>query len=332
MGTTARVLIVESDTTNAEDLWMEVRQAGHEPLIAFSIEKANSVIEQDHPQVVLLRWKLHDASGLSLLNDLRTNFATRRLPVIVLGEEFATEDECLSALEAGADDYIKSQYRIKEVLARVQAVLRPIPRREECRRLSIETLAMDLDACRVFGRPDRGSDEVEFHLGPTGFRFLHFLAENPHRVFSRKDIIDNVWFGAAVKEGIVDVYIRALREVLEPLQNSLFIETVRGLGFRLVAATAMVPVEESGQSLDGVSAPGAARRSRRKPLAADRSRVATMREQPVLVSDLGDAIEKIRDLRKLIEQETEENRLLRDAVETARPHASSGAARVRREK
>src|ERR1700754_774615 len=216
METTARVLVVESDMTNAEDLWKEMRQAGHEPLVAFSIDNASSVIQNDHPQVILLGWKLADGSGLSLLNDLRSNVATRRLPVIVLGEERATEDECIRALEAGADDYIRKPYGIREVLARVQVVLRLTPRTEQCRRITVETLAIDLDARRVFGRPDQGIGEVELHLGPTAFRFLQLLAENPHRIFSRKDIAENIWLGAAVKEGIVDVYIRALRKVLEP--------------------------------------------------------------------------------------------------------------------
>src|SRR5215469_15209251 len=103
MGTIAKILIVEWDTSCAEILWNEVRLAGHEPLAAFSVERAAMLVEQEHPQAILLRWRLPDASGLSLVNDLRTHAATSRMPIIVLGEEDGGEEECVRALDAGAD-------------------------------------------------------------------------------------------------------------------------------------------------------------------------------------------------------------------------------------
>src|SRR6201991_5603 len=141
MVTTVRVLIVESDVTKAEEMWNEVRLAGHQPSIAFSIDVANTLVVDNQPHVVLLRWNLPDASGLSFLNDLRTRSATRRLPVIVLGEDGAAEDECIRALEAGADDYTRWPYGRKEVLARVQSVLRLLPRMDRRHIISIKEVA-----------------------------------------------------------------------------------------------------------------------------------------------------------------------------------------------
>jgi two-component system, OmpR family, phosphate regulon response regulator PhoB len=343
MGTIAKILIVEWDTSCAEILWNEVRLAGHEPLAAFSVERAAMLVEQEHPQAILLRWKLPDASGLSLINDLRTHAATSRIPIIVLGEEDGGEDECVRALDAGADDYVKRPFGIRELIARVQVVLRPIEYREVRRRVAVETLTMDFDARRAFARAGEGQQDVELQLGPTCYRLLRFFVENPYKVLSRKDIIENVWFGSSVKEGIVDVYIKSLRETLDPLQNSLVIETVRGAGFRLVSVDDTARAREPQPAQEGQQvgqqpeqrplgspagapaarpAPPPAQPRKRLPAAEDQPRNgagapagAALRNQPVLVSDMSAAVEKIRHLQALLQRKTEENRLLRDAVD-----------------
>jgi two-component system, OmpR family, phosphate regulon response regulator PhoB len=336
MGTIAKILIVEWDTSCAEILWNEVRHAGHEPLAAFSVERAAMLIEQEHPQAILLRWKLPDASGLSLINDLRTHAATSRMPIIVLGEEDGGEEECVRALDAGADDYVKRPFGIRELMARVQVVLRPIEYREVRRRVAVETLTMDFDARRAFARTGEDQQEVELQLGPTCYRLLRFFVENPYKVLSRKDIIENVWFGSSVKEGIVDVYIKSLRETLDPLQKSLVIETVRGAGFRLASVVDMARAREvqqvqeqrpqEQQPLDSPADAPVARplpQPRKRPTVVDdqpRSSEGApaggpLRNQPVLVSDMSAAVEKIRHLQALLQRKTEENRLLRDAVD-----------------
>jgi two-component system, OmpR family, phosphate regulon response regulator PhoB len=335
MGTIAKILIVEWDTSCAEILWNEVRLAGHEPLAAFSVERAATLIEQEHPQAILLRWKLPDASGLSLINDLRTHAATSRMPIIVLGEEDGGEEECVRALDAGADDYVKRPFGIRELIARVQVVLRPIEYREVRRRVAVETLTMDFDARRAFARTGEDQQEVELQLGPTCYRLLRFFVENPYKVLSRKDIIENVWFGSSVKEGIVDVYIKSLRETLDPLQKSLVIETVRGAGFRLASVVDMSrarELQQAQQEHQPLGAPAGvpvtrpappAPPPRKRPPMADQPRNgagapaagSVLRNQPVLVSDMSAAVEKIRHLQALLQRKTEENRLLRDAVD-----------------
>jgi two-component system phosphate regulon response regulator PhoB len=340
MGSMAKVLIVEWDTVDAEVLWNEMRRAGHQPVAAFSVERANLMIEQDRPDAILLRWKLPDASGLSLLNDLRTRTATSRVPVIVLGEPDADEEECIRALEAGADDYVRRPFGIREVVARVQVVLRPVPHPQVRRRACVDALTMDFDARRVLARTGAAGEQIELRMAPTCYRLLRLFVENPYEVLSRKDIIQHVWFGAAVKDGIVDVYIKSLREALEPLRKTLVIETVRGAGFRLATAApadaahaagapaqlamaAAVQQQAVPQTLHQTSpqvasAPMLRRSARRRAATGERARTAGAARQPTLVSDLGAAVEKIQHLQTLLQRKTEENRVLRAAVESGK--------------
>jgi two-component system, OmpR family, phosphate regulon response regulator PhoB len=154
-------------------------------------------------------------------------------------------------------------------------------------------------------------------------------------VLSRKDIIDNVWFGLSVKEGIVDVYIKSLREALGPAQESLVIETVRGAGFRLSWVADMQRAQAEQQSAKPGTQPVAppvvaTPPAHKHPVADDRPRTGASRNPPVLVSDLGAAVEKIRHLQALLRsRQTEENRLLRDAVEASKPMSSGSLAPAR---
>src|ERR1700754_70773 len=93
-----KILIVESDTSCAELLWKEFESRGHQPLVAFSVERAILLVERERPQAIVLRWKLPDASGMLLIGNLRARATTSRTPVIVLGEEAAGEKECIRAL------------------------------------------------------------------------------------------------------------------------------------------------------------------------------------------------------------------------------------------
>ncbi|MFC0399093.1 winged helix-turn-helix domain-containing protein [Paraburkholderia rhizosphaerae] len=331
MGAEAKVLIVEADTSEAEILWRELRQAGHEPLVAFSVERATLLIAQECPRVILMRPKLPDGSGMSLINGIRAQAATSRLPIIVLGDEAAGEDECIRALEKGADAYVKKPYGIRELLARIQVVLRPVEYRQMRRRVSFETLSMDLDARRVWGRTGPGSvDEVELKLVPTCYRLLRFFVENPYTVLSRKDIVNNVWFGKALSGGIIDIYINQLRDALKPLQASITIRTVRGVGFCLSKPTGAA-AEDAGAEIADV-ADDAVRGARTDPeppvQTLHGARAGKQPDPPVLISNLDAAIEKIHQLQSLLRRKSRENELLRNAIE-AEQLASQGSATVR---
>jgi two-component system phosphate regulon response regulator PhoB len=319
MGTKSKILIVEWDTSKAEILWDEIQQSGHEPLVAFSVQRATLLIAQEHPHAVLLRWRMPDASALSLIDDLRRHVTTSRLPIIVLGEQDAGEDECIRALEAGAHDYVKGPYGTRELLARIGVALRPVSYRNARNEVSIGLLTMDLDARRAFARTAPDADEVDLRLGPTSYRLLRFFIENTHKVLSRKEIIDSIWLGRSVHEGIVDVYVKSLRATLQPMRKSLAIETVRGAGFRLssVVAAPQPPRPAVGSPRLGKCS-----------LTGGRPHNSATRNEPVLVSDLNAAIEKIRRLKDLLHEAAEENRLLRDEFEATQSAASDNRGPV----
>jgi two-component system, OmpR family, phosphate regulon response regulator PhoB len=313
MGTRSKVLIVEWNTSDAEALWGEIQQAGHETVVAFSIERATLLISQEHPQAMLIRWRMPDGSVLSLINDLRRDIATSRLPIIVLGEPGASDDECIRALDEGANDYVRRPYRIHELIARIGVALRPVEYPLAQGQISIGLLTVDLDAMRASARMVPGAEEVDLQLNPTTFRLLRFFAENTDKVLSRKKIIDHVWFGRSVHEGIVDGYVALLRAKLQPLQESLVIQTVRGAGFRLSSGGAMPGSPHT--SLRSLQA-------RKRPVREGQRHTNTTRNAPVLVPDLNAAIEKIQRLKELLHEVTEENHYLRNTIDAPRSSAS----------
>jgi DNA-binding response OmpR family regulator len=151
-----KLLIVEHDVEQAGTLWDHFRQEGYAPLVAFSTEDARLLIDQEQPGLILLSWSLPDASGWSLLDELRIDPSMSRLRIVVLGEQNKSEEECIRALEAGADNYIRRPIGFRELLARIKAVLRLLPRRVYMQRLkSVGKLTLDLDAHRVLA--DLGS-------------------------------------------------------------------------------------------------------------------------------------------------------------------------------
>jgi two-component system phosphate regulon response regulator PhoB len=286
--------------------------AGHQPLVAFSIERANTMIEHERPQAILLRWKLPDASGSQFINDLRLRSASR-LPVIVLGEVGAGNEECVSALDTGADDYVKSPYSIREVLARMQGLLRVNEHQKVRHVISFESLELDYDARMVCARIGQTTDEIRLKLTGPCCRLLRFFLENPLKVHSRKDIIDNVWHGKSVREGAVDVNISLLRRSLAPLQQSLAIQTVRGAGFCLSSASCMPTNQGAGRQANERTTPGA-RRGGRKPAGTERLRDSAARNRPVWLSDIHAAVEEIRHLQAQLQTITMENDLLREVA------------------
>jgi DNA-binding winged helix-turn-helix (wHTH) protein len=147
-------------------------------------------------------------------------------------------------------------------------------------------------------------------MGPTDFRLLRLFVENPDQVLSREDITRHVWFGAAVKDVSINVYIKAVREAIEPLRASLSIETVRNEGFRMSTVTAIGAMASSKSQ-----APRPVIRGKR---AGEKSRAKGTRREPDLVSDLDDAIEKIRRLRATLKKQAKEISSLRDELKSAR--------------
>ena len=181
------------------------------------------------PDLILVDWMLPDMSGLELVRQLRRDSHTRDIPIVMLTAR-AEEADKVAGLESGADDYLTKPFSARELIARIQAVLRRSAPAGQAERVEVEGLTLDQAGHRVLA----GDKSVS--LGPTEYRLLAFLMTHPDRVYSRSQLLDRVWGGNVyVEERTVDVHIRRLRKALEDSGYDRFVQTVRGAGYRFSA-------------------------------------------------------------------------------------------------
>ena len=218
----ASILIVEDDQGIQDMLSYALEPEGYQLYSALSVKDAWEVIETKAPDLVLLDWMLPDSSGIDLLHRIRKYHS--KLPVIMLTAKAEEEDRVLG-LDMGADDYIVKPFSVKELKSRIQAVLRrSVP---ENQAVQIGDLFLDPVSQRV-----KVADEP-LDLPPTEFRLLHYFMTHEDRVFSRGQLLDQVWGQQVyVEERTVDVHIRRLRKNLEPYQLDTMLQTVHGSGYR----------------------------------------------------------------------------------------------------
>ena len=157
---------------------------------------------------------------------LRRSDATRETPIIMLTAR-CEEHECLQAFEAGIDDYVSKPFSVRELLARIKAVLRRSAASDGDAPIEVEGLRLDPASHRVSSRGRF------LKVGPTEFRMLHFFMGNQERVFTRGQLLDRVWgSNVYVEERTVDVHIRRLRKALTPYGHEHLVQTVHGTGYR----------------------------------------------------------------------------------------------------
>ena len=220
------ILVIEDEPAIQELISVNLSFAGHKVLRAFDAEQAQTLIRAELPDLILLDWMLPGASGITLAKKLRGDERTRQVPVIMLTAKGAEQDK-VEGLEAGADDYITKPFSPKELMARIKAVLRRRAPQLTDDLIKIGTLTLDPATHRVHG------GDTALSVGPTEFRLLHFFMTHTERVFSRAQLLDQVWGDHVfVEERTVDVHIRRLRKALEPSGHEQHIETVRGAGYR----------------------------------------------------------------------------------------------------
>jgi two-component system phosphate regulon response regulator PhoB len=220
------VLIVEDDPAIQALLRYTLQQANYAVTEASSAEEGLRLLGDVLPDVVVIDWMLPGMSGLSMAARLRLDKRTRDLPLIMVTAR-GEETDRVAGLEQGADDYLVKPFSPRELLARIQAVLRR--RAPEISETVLETGPLKLDPVKheltIDGQP--------VSLALSEFKLLRFLMANPGRVFSRGQILDQVWGDHVfIEERTVDVHIRRLRAGLGPLGESM-IETVRGIGYKL---------------------------------------------------------------------------------------------------
>lgn len=220
------ILVVEDEPAIQELIAVNLSFAGHKVLRAFDSEQAQTLIDAELPDLILLDWMLPSQTGLALARKLRSQERTRQVPIIMLTAKGAEQDK-IDGLEAGADDYITKPFSPKELMARIKAVLRRRAPQLTDDLTEVAGLKLDPAAHRLTGHGQA------LAIGPTEFRLLHFFMTHPERVFSRSQLLDQVWGGHVfVEERTVDVHIRRLRKALEPTGHDKHIETVRGTGYR----------------------------------------------------------------------------------------------------
>jgi two-component system phosphate regulon response regulator PhoB len=221
----AKVLIVEDETPIREMIAFHLSRAGFDTLEAADCRRARELLADERPDLALVDWMLPDMSGLELTRMLRRDQENENLAIIMLTAR-ADENDKVSGLDGGADDYLTKPFSPRELVARIQAVLRRSGAAGEAV-MKADLLELDPAGHRVLA----GGQEVS--LGPTEYRLLHFLMAHPERVYSRSLLLDRVW-GANVyiEERTVDVHVRRLRKVLEASGAYRYIQTVRGAGYR----------------------------------------------------------------------------------------------------
>jgi len=223
---TPTLLVVEDEPAIQELLAVNLKHAGFLVVRANSAEEGDSAIRAALPDLVLLDWMLPGQSGVALAKKLRADERTRELPIIMLTARVHEEDK-VQGLEAGADDYITKPFSPKELVARVRAVLRRRAPHLAGEAVEVGGLTLNPATHRVF------ADGQPIELGPTEFRLLFFFMTHPERVYTRAQLLDEVWGDHVfIEERTVDVHIRRLRAALEPSNKHERVETVRGTGYR----------------------------------------------------------------------------------------------------
>ena len=171
---------------------------------------------------------LPDLSGIEICKSIRKNTSFKNLPVIMLTAKGEEEDK-IKGLDSGADDYLTKPFSYNELLARIKAILRRSDPKTVSDTLEFDDLRLDRLEKRVF------RDTIEIQLGPTEFRLLEFFLTNPKRVFTRDQILENVWpNNINVETRTIDVHIRRLRKSININNNKELIRTVRSSGYSLI--------------------------------------------------------------------------------------------------
>lgn len=221
-----RILVVEDEQAIREMVGFALKKAGFQFEQVADAEQALVSIASQTPDLVLLDWMLPGMSGVDLARRLRREELTAAIPIILLTARVEESDR-VHGLEVGADDYVTKPFSPRELIARINAVLRRSSALSEDRLIEYDGLSLDPVGHRV------QADGQALNLAPTEFRLLHFFMSNPDRVYSREQLLDYVWGrGVFVEERTVDVHIRRLRKALGARGHDRFIQTVRGAGYR----------------------------------------------------------------------------------------------------
>lgn len=223
----ASILIVEDDVALSELIEWNLKSEGYSVRKTPDGEEALIMVREQMPDAIILDWMIENIPGIEVCRQLRREKETSKVPIIMLTARGEEEDR-IRGLKTGADDYVTKPFSPKELLARIEALLRRSRPSLAGDLLNVADLELDTAAHRV-----RRNGEA-LHLGPTEFRLLRHLMERPGRVHSRQQLIDAVWgLDSEIDERTVDVHVRRLRKAIDLDGQESLVRTVRAAGYSM---------------------------------------------------------------------------------------------------
>jgi two-component system phosphate regulon response regulator PhoB len=220
-----RILVVEDEPAIVELVTFSLREAGWEVQAVSTANAAWEAITQRVPDLVLLDWMLPDQTGLRLLGRIRSDRQFQRIPVIMLTAKSMEEDK-ISGLDAGADDYVTKPFSPRELQARVKALLRRKAPEQGLDLLVAGPVQLDPASMAVTVSGNR------IEIGHAEFKLLKYMMAHPDRAFTRAQLLDKVWGNhVAIEERTVDVHVLRLRKALGDAEH--LVRTVRSVGYML---------------------------------------------------------------------------------------------------
>lgn len=221
-----KLLVVEDEDAIRAMLALVLQQAGFDVIAASESDKAQKLLLETAPDLILLDWMLPGVSGVEWARRLKKDPSYREIPIILLTARGEEEDK-VRGLEIGADDYMTKPFSPKELVARIRAVLRRSGKSLDLGQITIGDLILDTEQHRF----SIGDKLLE--ISPTEFRLMQFFMSHPDKVYSRTQLLDQVWGRSVyIEERTVDVHIRRLRKILGEYGREELVQTVRGFGYR----------------------------------------------------------------------------------------------------
>jgi two-component system phosphate regulon response regulator PhoB len=223
----ATILIVEDEKSIATLVQYNLETEGYQVILSENGEDGFHQIKKNAPDLVLLDWMLPDLSGIDICKQIKKDPKLKTIPIIMMTAKSEEEDK-IRGFETGADDYVTKPFSTKELILRIQALLKRVKPSLTEDVVTFKDIKIDRLSRRVY------RDKKEIKLGPTEYNLLNFFIKNPTRVYSREQLLNQVWGNEIyVESRTVDVHIRRLRKAINLDGKDDLIRTVRSAGYAL---------------------------------------------------------------------------------------------------
>ena len=220
------ILVVEDEEAIRSMLVMVLQQYDFNVLEAGDVAQAQLILDDNHPDLILLDWMLPKITGAEWTRRLKSSDDFRDLPIILVTAK-GEESDKIHGLDIGADDYVTKPFSPKELVSRIKAVLRRSGKIHDLTQIKFQDIILDTAQHRA----SIAGNEID--ISPTEFRVLSFFLTHPDKVYNRTQLLDQVWGRSVyIEERTVDVHIRRLRKILGKHQREVWLQTVRGFGYR----------------------------------------------------------------------------------------------------